>query len=97
VWLDRGELEKLIAMGQQPEALGGQLFAAPRPVDQGVRTSEGDYRGSGHGDHDHTHGHDREHDHDRQRYASREHHQHYGPPQNRKRSSWLGELFGGDD
>lgn len=99
VWLDRGELEKIIAMGQQPEAVGGQPFAAPRPIDQGARPPERDYRGSGHGDHDrdHHHGHDRDHDHDRQRYAGSGHDQHYGSSQNRKRGSWLGELFGGDD
>lgn len=90
VWLDRGELDKILAMsGQSPggQATPGQDGSVARPafLEQG-------YASFGHPPHDRDH-HDR--DHDRERHSRDERGREHTP--DRRRGSWLGDLFGGDD
>jgi Zn-finger nucleic acid-binding protein len=83
VWLDRGEMEKLIAL----ELRNGGEYAAPvgepaRPV----RTSHDDHDRHGHDDHDRK----RDSSHDDNRYG-------HGDSKSgqRRRGSWLGDILGG--
>jgi len=101
MWLDRGELEKLIAMSRQPEGVGGQVSAPFPGTAPGASFLGGVIPGFGQArsDHDHDHDHRREkgHDHDRERYSAGDHERGHGQQQNRRRGSWLAEIFGGDD
>lgn len=100
VWLDRGELEKLIALSQSepPPAAPANPYAAFLPGHSGRQSGERDYQGSGHGDHDrhdgHDHGRGREHE---QRHGGHQDYDHGNGQGPRRRGSWLGDLFGGDD
>lgn len=100
VWLDRGELDKLLELSRQVDGGGGPVATSFLPNGMGARPPERDYRGFGHGDHDkhgHDHDkHDREHDHDRQRFGG-QHDRDDEHGDHRRRGSWLGELFGGHD
>jgi Zn-finger nucleic acid-binding protein len=91
VWLDRGELEKIIAM----EAGGGpsQEYAPGARIDDHSRETQPRY----HEEHRHHDDHDRDHYDDHDRHASYDQH---GQPHRKRRGSWLGDLldgFGGDD
>jgi Zn-finger nucleic acid-binding protein len=97
VWLDRGELDKIVAMSRQSpggEATPGQdrSVAGPGFLEQG-------YASFGHPRHDRDH--DNDHSRDRERGQERhrrdEHERDHGHAYGRRRESWLGELFGGDD
>ena len=80
IWLDRGELEKIIEM----EAAGGpsQEYAASVPMESRRREEEPRY----HDEHRH---HNDDHDeHRRPKYDQ------HGRPV-KKRSSWLGDILGG--
>jgi uncharacterized protein len=109
VWLDRGELDKLIAVSQQPGAVTGQASARPADAAPGVSFLGQDQRGPGQGrsdhhddrdrhhekdrGHGHDHGHDR--DHDGGHYASNAHDRGHG--QEHRRGSWFSNFLGGDD
>ena len=105
VWLDRGELEKLIALSQSehPPAGSANPLAAFLPGQSAWQPAAGpDHQGYGQGDHDRHRGHDHGHDRDGERRHG-DHHDHaqdhergYGQG-SRRRGSWLGDLFGGDD
>ena len=93
VWLDRGELDKLIAVSQQGAGVGPRPEAAGGAIGTGFL--EQGYSSFGHSRHDHDH--DHEHDRDRERYSRGEHDREHGQSRDRRRGSWLGDLFGGDD
>ncbi len=96
VWLDRGELEKIVAL----EAGGGpaaQPDARPddrrprEPRDDDRRRDERSYRRD-----------DDDDDDDRREEHGRQQHDRQGRPVQKKRGSWFGEMFdmlggGGDD
>lgn len=83
VWLDRGELEKLIELS----AYGGT-----RPdLGTAAHTQVAPYRKRDEHDDDHITGHDRDHD---RGYERRDEHGH-GLGGQRKKSSWLGDILGG--
>jgi uncharacterized protein len=95
VWLDRGELDKILSMSRLnpgSEATPGPDRAVPRPgfLEEG-------YASLGQSRHDHDydrrHRQDRGHDRDRGGRDEGDHEHAYG----RRRGSWLGDLFGGDD
>jgi Zn-finger nucleic acid-binding protein len=91
VWLDRGELEKLIEMSGQAD---GPVPDAPRSDQpQDSRPPEREVRAS---DHD-RHGHDDHDDHGREKSYrdERGHGQSQGQSQNRRKGSWLGDILGG--
>ena len=100
MWLDRGELEKLITMSRQPDGVDGQAPAPGGPA-TGVSFLGGNLPGFGPARSDHDHDRHREkdhdHDHDRERYSVGDHDRGHGQHQNRRRGSWLAEIFGGDD
>lgn len=79
VWLDRGELEKLVELA----ATDGT--APQRPQERTVETRR-DHQ-DGHRDHDDNR-HDNDHDRDTRGHDSRS-----GKP--RKKGSWLGDILGG--
>lgn len=89
VWLDRGELEKLVALSRQGDPGGVAAPSGPDFLAQG-------YAGFGQGRHDHDHDRHREHDHPRYP-TSNAHDRDSGHPQERRRGSWFGDIFGGDD
>ncbi|HEY3378005.1 MAG TPA: zf-TFIIB domain-containing protein [Armatimonadota bacterium] len=88
VWLDRGELEKIIEM----EATGGasQPYAYNAHVESRPQEAQPRY----HEEHRH---HDGDHDDDKHRRSQYDQH---GRPLQKRRGSWLGDIlggFGGDD
>jgi hypothetical protein len=103
VWLDRGELDKLIAVSQQPGAVGGQVSALPADGAPGVgflgQADRGPYQGRSdhHDDRDRHHEKDHGHGHDRERYAYNEHDRGHGQSQEHRRGSWFSNFLGGDD
>jgi Zn-finger nucleic acid-binding protein len=98
VWLDRGELEKIIAL----DTAGGPERARdpyqeprdPRPRESEPRYAEArrppEYSGDRreHGEHPYA-----EHDSDRRPADSPVHYDKHGRPYRKKRESWFGELF----
>ena len=97
VWLDRGELDKLIALSQPGVPMSEPPPAATQGAVAGPGFLDQAFSGFGQGGHNHDQG--RYQDHDR----NREHHTHqaqergYSPSPDRRRGSWLGDLFGGND
>lgn len=91
VWLDRGELEKILEL----ESAGGPMTDYDRPRVGDTRPIEvaplarQEYRGHDRDDHD---DHD-DHDHDRRRHDAS--YQQRGYSGQKRRSSWLGDLLGG--
>jgi Zn-finger nucleic acid-binding protein len=83
VWLDRGELEKIIEL----EAIGGpsQMNAHSAPAENRRREEQPQYRD------EHRH---RDDDHDDDKHRRPQYDQH-GRPMQKKRGSWLGDLLGG--
>ncbi len=81
VWLDRGELEKIIEMASGERPVSGEPLPE-RPREERDRYYEG------HDRHDH-HDHDDHHDH--HRYEN-DHHDH-GWGGHGRRKSWLSDLF----
>lgn len=86
VWLDRGELEKIVELvangGPNPEMRSEQA--------RGQHLSEESRRQSEDRDDEHDYREKRDRDHD---YDERSHQQGYG--QRKKKSSWLGDILGG--
>jgi Zn-finger nucleic acid-binding protein len=99
VWLDRGELEKLIAVGQQAERSATLVSVDTQRGESGFGVLDRDGRGAGFLGHRDDHDHNRRHGHDhgRERYSSGEHDREHGQSQHRRRGSWLADIFGGDD
>jgi Zn-finger nucleic acid-binding protein len=99
VWLDRGELDKLIALSQQGVPMPEPTPAATLGAVAGTGFLDQAFSGFGQGGHNHDHGQDRYHDQDRdrERHSHQEQERGYGPSPDRRRGSWLGDLFGGDD
>lgn len=87
IWLDRGELEKIISM----EAAGGPAHEYATSVSMDTRRRE-EY--PYHDEHRH---HDDDHDENKHRRLPYDQH---GRPLQKRRGSWLGDIlggFGGDD
>ena len=85
VWLDRGELEKVLEMA----AAGGPGAGSRSDQARSQHVSDEPRRPSrGHDDHDDHDKRDRGHDYD-------EHSQQQGYGQRKKKSSWLGDIFEG--
>ncbi|HEY3415754.1 MAG TPA: zf-TFIIB domain-containing protein [Armatimonadota bacterium] len=84
VWLDRGELEKILAM----ESTGGPAIDLPletaRPEIR-PREAQPRYR-------DDHHAHDDDYDDDKHHRSQYDQH---GRPQQKRRASWLGDILGG--
>jgi uncharacterized protein len=99
VWLDRGELEKLIAASQGVDLGGGPVPGAVPHDRSGFGFLGRDDHGRGHERHDDDHDKHREHDrdHDRGRYPYSEHDRGHGQYGQQRRGSWLSDIFGGDD
>jgi uncharacterized protein len=99
VWLDRGELEKLIVLSQSAPPISPMN---PRTTflsgHSAWQSAARDHHGFGHRDHDRHEGHDHGHDRDHERRDDGHHdHDHADGQGPRRRGSWLSDLFGGDD
>lgn len=91
VWLDRGELDKLIEMSRNEEGAVAQAPIAPRREEPVLSASEREYRAPS-GD---RHGHDDDHDHRRERDSHDNRGQSHGSSSgNRRKGSWLADIIG---
>lgn len=91
IWLDRGELDKLIALEATDAPHATPSVARDRMPDR-------EYRAHEESSHDHDRHESRDHDDDR--HDNRRQDQAYGQHGARRRGSWLGDIlgsFGGED
>lgn len=86
IWLDRGELEKLIALEGNESALPAAETRWERPRENPPRPD--DFEHDRHGHDAHRRNHDDDHDDRRDGHG-------YRPQGPRRRGSWLGDLLGG--
>jgi Zn-finger nucleic acid-binding protein len=79
VWLDRGELEKIVEL----EAAGGpaQEYAVSAPVDRRPREAQPRYQD------------ERRYEEDRDHERRQPQYDQHGRPYKKKRESWFGEIF----
>jgi uncharacterized protein len=101
IWLDRGELEKLIALeiDAVPEAANStQSCRDEQPVPERARNY--DHHDHDHDDDDHEHGHERDHGHDYDRGERRFPDErpsggHNAPRTQHRRGSWIANILEG--